>query len=121
VHDHQQRGAGDEDELQGPQAHVGHGEEVVVAHVVAARLRRVALEVLLLVAPHLLGGHHEHHDAEEEDDGEPHAAKRRGVFVDPAEEALKECPVHGEADSRRLSCLLFRNQGQERLLTLART
>uniref|UniRef100_A0A8C9SPM7 Uncharacterized protein n=1 Tax=Scleropages formosus TaxID=113540 RepID=A0A8C9SPM7_SCLFO len=77
-----------------PEAHVGDGEEVVVADVVAAWLCRVAVEVLLLVAPHLLGRHHEHHEAEEEDDGEPHAAECRGVFVDSAEEPLEERPVH---------------------------
>lgn len=96
VHHHQQRGAGDEDELQGPQPDVRHGEEVVVADVVASRLSRVAFEVLLLVAPDLLRRHHEHHDPKEEDDGEPHSAKGGGVLVHPAEEALEECPVHDE-------------------------
>lgn len=95
VHHYQERGAGDEDELQGPQPHVGHGEEVVEADVVAAGLGRVAFEVSLLVSPHLLCGHHKHHDPEEEHNGEPHSAEGCGVFVHPAEEALEESPVHG--------------------------
>ena len=37
---HHERGAGDEDELQGPQADVGDGEDAVVADVGAAGLAR---------------------------------------------------------------------------------
>jgi len=100
VHHHQQRGAGDEDELQGPQPDVGDGEEVVVADVVAAGLNRVAFEVFLLVAPHLLRRDHEHHDPKEENDREPNSAEGGGVLVHPTEEALEECPVHDEVRSR---------------------
>lgn len=57
---HHQRRTGDEDELQGPQADVGDGEDVVVAHVSAAWLGRVADKVLDFVAPHWLGRDHEH-------------------------------------------------------------
>uniref|UniRef100_A0A3B3C7I6 Uncharacterized protein n=1 Tax=Oryzias melastigma TaxID=30732 RepID=A0A3B3C7I6_ORYME len=96
MHHHQQRGARDEDELQGPQPDVGDGEEVVVADVVAARLGRVALEVLLFVPPDLLCSHHIHQHPEEEDYGEPDSAESRGVLVHSAEEALEECPVHDE-------------------------
>lgn len=106
VHHHQERGAGDKDELKGPQADVGHGEEVVVADVVAAWLSRVALEVLLFIAPYLLGGHHKHHHPEEEDNGEPYTAKGGGVLIHPAEEALEECPVHGEGDSQSVFWLI---------------
>lgn len=83
---HHQRRAGDEDELQCPQADVGDGEDVVVAHVVAARLERVADKVLALIAPHSLGRHHEHHYAEDEDHRQPDAAEHGGVLVDPTEE-----------------------------------
>lgn len=76
-----------------------HGEEVVVAHVVAPGLSRVAFEVFLLIAPYLLCCHHKHHDPEEEDNGEPNSAKGSGVFVHPTEEALEECPVHDEVCS----------------------
>ena len=100
MHQHQQRGAGDEDELQSPQPDVGDGEEVVVADVVAAGLERVALEVLLLVTPHLLRGHHEHQDPEKEDDGEPYSPEGGGVLVHSTEEALEECPVHDEVGSQ---------------------
>uniref|UniRef100_A0A667X084 Uncharacterized protein n=1 Tax=Myripristis murdjan TaxID=586833 RepID=A0A667X084_9TELE len=92
---HHQRRAGDEDELQGPQADVGDGEDVVVADVVAAGLGRVAHKVLALVPPHPLGRNHEHHHPENEDHGEPDAAEYGGVFVDPAEQGLQCRPVHG--------------------------
>lgn len=95
VHDHHERGARDEDELQGPQADVGDGEEVVVADVGAARLLGVAVEVLLLVAPNPLGRHHVHHHPEHEHHRQPHAPERRGVLVHSAQEGLEGLPVHG--------------------------
>lgn len=100
MHRHQERGAGDEDELQGPQPYVGHGEEVVVADVVAPGLSRVAFEVFLFITPHLLCGHHKHQDPEEEHDREPHLAEDCGVFVHSTEEALEECPVHDDVCSQ---------------------
>uniref|UniRef100_A0A8C3P9N7 Uncharacterized protein n=1 Tax=Chrysemys picta bellii TaxID=8478 RepID=A0A8C3P9N7_CHRPI len=99
VHDHQQGGAGDEDELQGPEADVGDGEVVVVADVGAARLLGVAVKVLLLVPPHALRRHHVDQHPEDEDHGEPDAPEGRGVFVHPAQQALQRLPVHG--DGRR--------------------
>uniref|UniRef100_A0A3Q0T2J5 Uncharacterized protein n=1 Tax=Amphilophus citrinellus TaxID=61819 RepID=A0A3Q0T2J5_AMPCI len=96
VHHHQERGAGDKDKLQGPQAHVGDGEEVVIADVMAPGLSCVAVEVFLFISPHLLCCHHKHHNPEEEDNREPHSAEGCGVSVHPAEEALEECPVHDE-------------------------
>uniref|UniRef100_A0A8B9IBY0 Uncharacterized protein n=1 Tax=Anser brachyrhynchus TaxID=132585 RepID=A0A8B9IBY0_9AVES len=95
VHDDQQGGTGHQDELQGPQADVRDGEEVVEADVGAARLPRVAVEVLVVVAPDALGRHHVDQQAEDEDEGEPDAAEGRGVLVDPAEEPLEYPPVHG--------------------------
>uniref|UniRef100_A0A8C3C4P3 Uncharacterized protein n=1 Tax=Cairina moschata TaxID=8855 RepID=A0A8C3C4P3_CAIMO len=96
VHDDQQRGTSDEDELQSPQADVGDGEEVVVADVGAAGLPRVAVEVLLLVPPDTLGRHHIDQHTEDEDHGEPDAAEGCGVLVDPAEERLQRFPIHGD-------------------------
>uniref|UniRef100_A0A4X2K573 Uncharacterized protein n=1 Tax=Vombatus ursinus TaxID=29139 RepID=A0A4X2K573_VOMUR len=95
VHDDQQRGAGDEDELQSPQADVGDGEEVVVADVGAARLARVTVKVLLLITPHALRRYHVHQHTEDEDHGEPDTAESRGVLVDSAQERLQGLPVHG--------------------------
>uniref|UniRef100_A0A8B9IGB0 Secreted protein n=1 Tax=Anser cygnoides TaxID=8845 RepID=A0A8B9IGB0_ANSCY len=93
VHDDQQRRTSDEDELQGPQADVGDGEEVVVADVGAARLPRVAVKVLLLIPPDALGSHHVDQHAEDKDHGEPDAAKGRGVLVDPADLAKSLPPA----------------------------
>jgi len=94
VQHHKQRGARDEDELQGPEAGVGDGEEVVEADIVATGLPRVAVKVLLIVAPHLLGGHHEHHEPEDEHHREPDAAEGGGVLVHPAQEPLEKGPIH---------------------------
>lgn len=104
VHHHQERGAGDEDELQGPQPDVGDREEVVIADIVAPGLSSVALEVFLFIAPYLFCCHHKHHDPEEENNREPHSAEGCGVLVHPTEEALEECPVHDEVCS---VCPLF--------------
>ena len=102
---HHQRRASDKDKLQGPQADVWDGEDEVIAHVVAARLGRVAHKVLVLIAPHSLGRYHEHHHPEDKDHGEPDAAEHSGVFVDPAEERLQCRPVHG--------CCLRGSEGKE--------
>uniref|UniRef100_A0A669CUL7 Uncharacterized protein n=1 Tax=Oreochromis niloticus TaxID=8128 RepID=A0A669CUL7_ORENI len=67
-------------ELQGPQADVGDGEEVVVAHVGAARLKSVAYKIFALVTPHPLS--------------QPNPTEHRGVFVDPTEESLQRTPSH---------------------------
>lgn len=67
VQHHHEGGAGDEDQLERPQANVGDGEEVVIADVGAAWLTGVALKVSLVVAPDPLGGHDEDQHAEDED------------------------------------------------------
>ena len=103
VHDHEERGARDQDKLQGPEAHVGHGEELVIADIGAARLLGVADEVLLLVIPHLLGCHHVDQHAEDEDHGQPDAAQHRGVLVDPAQHIPQECPIHADPGLASLS------------------
>uniref|UniRef100_A0A8C0IPP5 Uncharacterized protein n=1 Tax=Chelonoidis abingdonii TaxID=106734 RepID=A0A8C0IPP5_CHEAB len=94
MHDHQQCWAGDQDELQGPEADVGDGEEVVITDVGAAGLTRVTLKVPLVVAPHLLSRHHIDQKAEDEDHGEPDAPEGRGVLVHPAQELLEPGPIH---------------------------
>uniref|UniRef100_A0A8C7CHS3 Uncharacterized protein n=1 Tax=Oncorhynchus kisutch TaxID=8019 RepID=A0A8C7CHS3_ONCKI len=84
---HQQGWSGHHDELEGPQADLGDGEEVVEAHVLTARLLGVADKVIVLVLPDLLSSRHVHQDAEDEDDGEPDAADDCGVLVHPTQDA----------------------------------
>lgn len=93
AHDHERR-ARDEDELQGPQTDVGDGEDVVKAHVVAARLECVADKVFGVFSPHALSCHHEHHHPEDKNHGEPDLSERGGILVDSAEEPLQSSPVH---------------------------
>lgn len=59
VQHHHEGRASDENELEGPEANVGDGEEVIVADVDAAGLSSVAVEVSLLVAPDSFSGHDE--------------------------------------------------------------
>uniref|UniRef100_A0A8C3EJV5 Uncharacterized protein n=1 Tax=Corvus moneduloides TaxID=1196302 RepID=A0A8C3EJV5_CORMO len=95
MHEDQEGRTRHQDELQGPEADVGDGEEVVEADVGAARLPRVAIKVLVVIAPDPLGRHQVDQQAEDEDEGEPDAAKGCGVLVDASEELLERPPVHG--------------------------
>uniref|UniRef100_A0A8C0WV95 Uncharacterized protein n=1 Tax=Castor canadensis TaxID=51338 RepID=A0A8C0WV95_CASCN len=94
VHGHQQRRGGHEDQLQGPEADVGDGEVVVIAHVLAARLEGVADKISLLISPHLLCGHHEDHDSKNEEDCEPDFPNTGGVLVDTSKNTLQRAPIH---------------------------
>uniref|UniRef100_A0A8C6HEV5 Uncharacterized protein n=1 Tax=Mus spicilegus TaxID=10103 RepID=A0A8C6HEV5_MUSSI len=85
---------GDQDELQGPEAHVGHGEELIIADVGAAWLLGIADEILLIVVPHLLCRHHIHQHPEDEDHRQPDAAQCRGVLVHTTQDSLEKSPVH---------------------------
>lgn len=92
--DNQEGWAGDEDELQSPQADVGDGKDAVVAHVGAAGLKCVAHKVFAVVAPNALCGHDKHQHPEHKHHGEPNTTEGRGVLAHPAEEDLQSCPVH---------------------------
>lgn len=74
-------GTSDEDELKGPEANVGDGEEEIVADVGATWLAGVAVKMSLVVTPDPLSSHHEDHHSEDEDHGQPNASKSCGVFV----------------------------------------
>uniref|UniRef100_A0A3B3VYP0 Uncharacterized protein n=2 Tax=Poecilia TaxID=8080 RepID=A0A3B3VYP0_9TELE len=76
-----QRRRGHKDDLEHPQADVGDGEGLVIAHVLASRLLRVANIVGLLVAPHELCRRAQYEDAEDEQHCEPHPADHRGVLT----------------------------------------
>ena len=71
-----------------------NGEDVVIAHVVAAWLGSVADKVFALISPHPLSCDHEHHHPEDEDHREPDPTEDGGIFVDSAEERLQSRPVH---------------------------
>jgi len=117
VQHHHEGRAGDEDELQGPEADVGDGEEVVVADVGATRLPGVAVELALVVAPDPLGGHHVDQHPEDEDHRQPDAAEGGGVLVDSAKEILEELPIHEVSFGRLLvdfrNCRVRREQKRE--------
>lgn len=91
---HQQGRCRDQDELQGPEAHLRDGKEVVEAGGLAARLTRVAHELLGFVLPHLFGRCDIHQDSEEEDDREPDAPDHCGILVHSAEDVLQKTPIH---------------------------
>ncbi|KAJ0054855.1 hypothetical protein NL108_006314, partial [Boleophthalmus pectinirostris] len=86
--------AGDEDELQSPQADVGDGEDVVIAHVVTPRLCSITHKVFALIPPYPLSRYHKHHHSEDENHRQPHSPKDCGVLVDPTDEGLQCRPVH---------------------------
>lgn len=92
-HDHE-GGAGDKNELQGPESDVGDGEVVVVADVGASGLACITVEVSLVVAPDSLRSHHKDQDTEDEHHGQPYAPEGCGVLVDSTEETFKKLPIH---------------------------
>uniref|UniRef100_A0A4W3HJC8 Uncharacterized protein n=1 Tax=Callorhinchus milii TaxID=7868 RepID=A0A4W3HJC8_CALMI len=94
VHDDQQGGCGDEDELQGPQPNVRDGEVMVITDVSAPGLLRVTVKVFLVISPHLLRCHHVHQHPEDEDYGQPDPSESCRISVHATEDALQCFPVH---------------------------
>ncbi|EGW01072.1 hypothetical protein I79_007165 [Cricetulus griseus] len=88
MHDYKQGRTGDQDELQGPETHMGHREELVIADVGAAWLLGVTDEVLLFIVPHLFCCHHVHQHSEDKDHRQPDAAQCSGVLVHTAQDPL---------------------------------
>lgn len=83
MHDHKQGGACDQDELQSPESHMRHREELIEADISTAWLPGVAVKILLVFTPHTLDCHQVHQHSEDEDQGQPDATKGCGVLVDP--------------------------------------
>ena len=77
-----ERGRGDEDDLEDPEANVRDGEDPVVADVLTTGLLSVAYEVRLLVAPDALSTCSQNHDPEQEQDAHPDLPDDRGVGLD---------------------------------------
>lgn len=94
VQHHHEGRTGDEDELKGPEANVGDGEEVIIADIGASRLTGVAIEMSLVVTPDPLGGHHVDQHPEDEDHRQPDPSEGSGVLVDSTEKALEKLPIH---------------------------
>lgn len=81
-----QRWGGDEDDLKDPEADMGDGEGVVVAHVLTAGLFGIANHIGLLIAPHLLRPCSEDHDPEDKQDGHPNLSNDREVRLHLAQQ-----------------------------------
>ena len=92
VHEEDQRGGGDEDNVEHPESVLGDGEGHVVAHLLAARLEGVAGKLLLLVLEQVTGDGSQDQDPEHEHEQEPEAAKHRRVGLEGVEESAEVAP-----------------------------
>ncbi|KAJ0061017.1 hypothetical protein NL108_004746, partial [Boleophthalmus pectinirostris] len=76
-----------------PEAHVGDGEGLVVAHILTTGLLRVALEGRLFVPPGRLHSCPKHQDPEDEEYGQPDFAPCGGVGLHLVQQAPESTPV----------------------------
>uniref|UniRef100_A0A8C3JAY2 Uncharacterized protein n=1 Tax=Calidris pygmaea TaxID=425635 RepID=A0A8C3JAY2_9CHAR len=85
VHGHQQSRCGNKDQLQGPESDVRDGEKVIIANILAPRLKCVAHKVILFISPDSLCSHNQDHDTEDEQDCEPYLPDTGGVKINKTE------------------------------------
>lgn len=74
-----ERRSGHKDDLQGPEADVGNGERLIIAHIGTSRLFGIAHHFTLLVPPHFLRPSSDDHDPEDEEHGHPYLPDDSGV------------------------------------------
>ena len=92
VHEENQGGRGDEDDVEHPEPVLGDGEGHVVAHLFAARLEGVAGKLLLLVLKQVAGYSSQDQDPEDKHDQEPETTEHRRVGLQVVEEPAEEAP-----------------------------
>lgn len=74
-----ERRRGHKDDLHGPEADVGNGERLVIAHIGTTRLFGIAHHFALLVPPHFFHPGSDDHDPEDEEHGHPDLPNNRGM------------------------------------------
>lgn len=101
VHEEQQRGSGDEDDVEDPEAILGDGEGHVVADLLAARLEGVTGELCLLVIEEVASDGSQDEDTEDQHEEEPEAPQHGRVDLEGIEEAAEKAPLtHDEMTTR---------------------
>uniref|UniRef100_A0A3Q2PIV7 Uncharacterized protein n=1 Tax=Fundulus heteroclitus TaxID=8078 RepID=A0A3Q2PIV7_FUNHE len=90
IHGNQEGRCGHKDQLETPEANVGHWEELIIADVLA----RVAGEIGLLVSPDALRSYDQHHDSENEQHREPDLPQGGGVTVGADQLSVQSRPRH---------------------------
>lgn len=96
IHEEDEGGRGDEDDVEDPEPVLGDGEGHVVAHLLAARLQGVAGELLLLILKQVAGDGAEDQNPEDQHDQQPEATQHGRVRLQAVKEATEEAPLsHG--------------------------
>lgn len=105
VHEENEGGCGDEDNVEDPEPVLGNGEGHVVAHLLAARLQGVAGKLLLLVVKQVAGHRAEDEHPEHQHEQQPEAAQHGRVCLQAVEEAAEEAPLSHGCRSGESECL----------------
>lgn len=92
VHDENQRRRGDEDDVKHPESVLGDWEGHVVADLFAARLERVAGELLLLILKQVAGHSPEDQNPKDKHEKEPETTQHWRVGLEAVEEPTEEAP-----------------------------